>query len=314
MPDVSFDPHPLPAPGPDHTPRTAFSFEKSIRAAVWEATRIKTAQGLRRRFPSFALDSKIVAHEFTRRLGLTPVEILQAAVPLAELRPDYPCVFKPVNANSAKGVFILFSPENMIYLNMNRRFDGIDALKAFARGLLDRAVVAEDLWLSERLLGRDGEIARDYKFYAFQGEVPLALETRRLPATQRCWFDGQGRIVRTGKYAANAFRGEAPPESLYRLASKVSLAVPAPFVRIDFLCVGDRTCLGEYTPAPGGYSQFDDLWDRRLGAAYFRAALRLCHAVGYGENFDTFRTLEKDEAAIVAMINTRAAATPAVAP
>lgn len=291
------------APDPDDTPRTAFSFEKATRAAVWEATRIKAAQGRQRRFPSFALDSKILAHEFTRRLGLAPVDILQAAVPLAELRLDYPCVFKPVDADSAKGVFILFSPDHMIYLNMNRRFDGIEALKAFAQGLLDRKAIAEDLWLSERLLGRDGEIARDYKFYCFQGEVPLALETRRLPRMQRCWYGDDGRIVRTGKYAANAFRGEAPPERLYRLAAEISQAIPAPFVRVDFLCFGDRVHVGEYTPAPGGYSQFNDLWDRRLGAAYFRAALRLCHAVGYGENFEAFRALDKDEAAVAAAIN-----------
>ena len=65
-------------------------------------------------------------------------------------------------------------------------------------------------------------------------------------------------------------------------ASRLSVAIRAPFSRIDMYRIGDRSVFGEVTPRPGGPQWFGRELDVRLGEAWERALIRLARDVAHG--------------------------------
>ena len=57
-------------------------------------------------------------------------------------------------------------------------------------------------------------------------------------------------------------------------AERLSLAIRAPFSRLDFNNVGDRIVFGEVTPRPGGPQWFGPDLDAMLGDTWERAIVR----------------------------------------
>ncbi len=142
-----------------------------------------------------------------------------------------------------------------------------------------------------------------YKFYCFYGEVGLILESDRIPKLKRCWYDADLNMVNTGKYVSTASRaGKDGLKELLELAKSISLEIPAPFVRIDFLKQGDDVYLGEFTPAPGGFHRFNHTWDTNLGEMYHKAMTRLSCDVSMGKVFSKYQSLTKSEAVVIESI------------
>jgi hypothetical protein len=77
-----------------------------------------------------------------------------------------------------------------------------------------------------------------------------------------------------------------PPalEELVDAASRLSVAIRAPFSRIDMYQIGDRVVFGEVTPRPGGPQWFGPELDARLGEAWERALARIARDVARGMN------------------------------
>ncbi len=71
-------------------------------------------------------------------------------------------------------------------------------------------------------------------------------------------------------------------DELCECASRLSVAIRAPFSRIDMYQVGDRAVFGEVTPRPGGPQWFGQEVDVRLGEAWERALVRLARDVAGG--------------------------------
>jgi hypothetical protein len=276
------------------------SFARCMETLHTASTKFRLAG---QRHPSFLLDSKIIAHEFARDIGLNVPTMYKACVSLENIQFIPGRVIKPAYSDSAIGVFIVESESRIVYLNNNRVYTSEEAARNHARGLLSRNLVRRDEWISEDLLFSDGLIARDLKFYMFYGNVGLVLESQRQPNLRRCWYDANGQYVRTGKYENSLFEGAGDFTEARELAERISLELPTPFARIDTLADNGRIYFGEITPMPSDFDKFNHSWDCKLGEMYIDAAVRLAQDVAYGKAFGSFKNLDKSEESILAKIN-----------
>jgi hypothetical protein len=71
------------------------------------------------------------------------------------------------------------------------------------------------------------------------------------------------------------------PETV-EAAKRLSVAIRAPFSRLDFYCIGDRVVFGEVTPRPGGSAWHGSVVDELLGDAWDRAQVRLARDLADG--------------------------------
>lgn len=95
----------------------------------------------------------------------------------------------------------------------------------------------------------------------------IAGSSPRNPASdllKRCWYDQNFRLVATGKYENASFAGKGNFAKVAEVARSISLQIPAPFARLDFLISETDIVFGEITPAPGSHHAFNHEWDSKL--------------------------------------------------
>lgn len=280
----------------------SLSFSRSLDLLNSRATLIRKAK--KQRFPTFILDNKLVGYNFASRCGFKVPKILQAGVSIEEIKFVRNSVIKPMYEHSSKGVFVSYDTDNIVYLNKNIRYSTANDAKNHARKMLADQLVKRDLWMVEELLTEAGDLAKDIKFYCFYGKTGLVLQTERVPAIQRCWYDSDLNYVDVGKYSNSLYKGNRDGiEKLQKIAEELSLQVPSPFVRIDFLVCNDEYYIGEFTPSPSGYRKFSNEWDTNLGEIFMNATIELAYDVATGKTFDNYIKTEKTEAAVVKKMN-----------
>jgi hypothetical protein len=271
---------------PKTTPKTG----KPTPSFHYEATMQSRRAFIEPGATAWILDNKLTAYRFASDLGLEiPITRLNA-VSHTDLELTVNTVVKPLGGIMSKGVYIL-GEDTITDLPRNRSLPSVEALRQSIAHDLSSGDVADDAWIEERLVFSDHAPslpARDIKFYCFYGVVGLALETVRSPQVQRCWYGSDGQVTRTGKYTEHLFAGNGIPDGYIELAKKISLSVPAPFLRIDFLASPSGPVLNEFTPKPGGASQFDARTDKRLGSLMVSAAGRLHTDLVNGKVFPEF--------------------------
>ncbi len=138
--------------------------------------------------------------------------------------------------------------------------------------------------------GTGGHLPLEVRALSFYGEVPLVAlrQTREhgnIGSTSWRYVDRTGADVLDGHPRLVIDQSIAVPtalEELCDLASRLSVAIRAPFSRIDMYQVGERTVFGEVTPRPGGPQWFGAETDMWLGAAWERALARLARDVAQG--------------------------------
>jgi hypothetical protein len=187
-------------------------------------------------------------------------------------------VIKPVQATNAWGVmpFHRTGP-----FEIRSLFDG----QSYRMGALLEALHAPmqrfmfpNRWQVEELLtppGHDDRVPDDFKAYGFGGAVPLILQVRRTDQGNRYkFYDADWQPVETGKYPEDTDMDLPPPQdpqALMALAKAISADLPIPFCRIDLYETSHGPVVGELTPEPGGYQNFDAACDAALGLWHDRA-------------------------------------------
>lgn len=273
------------------------SFSNSLQLLLKSAASVRLSK--KYQYPTFILNSKLITYEFGKLLNVNVPKIHQIDCSIDDIEFRRNSVIKPMYDAQAKGVFI-YDDNHLIYLNSKQKFANDQEAKCYAKQLIDDNTVKKDKWMVEEILHKNGKIARDVKFYMFYGEVGLILESERLPKLKRCWYDSNFNYVDTGKYSKNLFQGNKIYLNLAsELAKKISLEIPAPFVRIDFLMLDDEIYLGETTPLPSASNAFNYEWDKKMGEMFQNAVTRLICDFVYGKKFDYFLALEKDEKNVI---------------
>ena len=167
-----------------------------------------------------------------------------------------------------------------------------DQLSATLSDLVEDAN-ARPPFAAEEFLDQDGTGSRlpiDVRALSFYGEVPLfslrqTLQHGNAGTTRWRYVDRHG-VDALDEHPALVVDQTIPVptalDEIYESAARLSIAIRAPFSRIDMYRIGDRMVFGEVTPRPGGPQWFGAEVDVALGEAWERAQVRLTHDIAAG--------------------------------
>ncbi len=248
--------------------------------------------------PEMIIDNKITGRRFAHLLGFNLPKRLTESIPLEKIRILANSVIKPVNAYSAHGVFVVKSDDHIIELRTGRVIRGRKELVEHMYDLLENRMVPANEWtVEECILREDGNLANDIKFYVFYGKFAWFSEIQRYPESKHYMLDHNGEWVDYGLYPKHTFfKGRGVTKEEIRMVEQVSLKIPAPFIRIDFLRGKDGLYFGEFTPRSGVIGYLPVAMDKRFGRYYYEASSRLLKDLLRGKQFASFQKLEEDVA------------------
>ena len=249
-------------------------------------------------YSEWMLNEKIAAYEFASNFGVEVPGVLLSRSSLDQLESVNlrKKVLKPSDGAGSKYVYLIYDNENIFSL-MAKEYLTKDQMFHDLRDAVNRRLVKNKFNL-EKLITEDekGTPARDLKFYCFYGFCALILEIVRGEVVKYCFHDREGHIVDTGKYSSSLFAGLGVSQEQIAIAEKISLEIPCPFMRIDFLKSNSNSLgmvFGEFTPAPGFYETFNRETDARLGRLWAKAESALFEDLMKGKRFEAFRRIGK---------------------
>ena len=174
----------------------------------------------------------------------------------------------------------------------NRERIGESELKSRIALLLSSGTIKKDRWQVEALVPARALCPLDVKFYCFYGRVALVMEVQRYPELQYNWYGANGDRVTTGLDEGLEFEGDGITPQEIEAVAKITLEIPAPFIRVDFLRSEDgHLIFGEFTPRPGEFHKFNSMTDSSLGREYNAAVARLNDDILTGKSFTTFSAM-----------------------
>jgi hypothetical protein len=277
--------------------RSEFARRPSFQSRIYLERRLrKLAAEIGAPTRSVIRHGKFYVHDLARSHGIDlPVEYGRWEDPRDIPWEELPSlvVIKSNRGTSARGVLPLRRSDTGW-----RMVGGTESMSSDQLTALLAARVESDLvqppFLAEEFLDEDGSGSRlptDVKAYAFYGEVPLVVLRRpgRLgenPAlTPFRIIDASGTDMvdfETPSLIDPTLPIPARLAETVEAASRLSVAIRAPFSRLDFYCIGDRVVFGEVTPRPGGSAWHGAVVDELLGDAWDRADVRLARDLADG--------------------------------
>lgn len=229
------------------------------------------------------VNDKINDSKFLQNLGYPVPTIFSSNATVDELNLYSNCLIKPKSGAASLGVFVKKSTQ-YIHVYDKIVYNEID----FRRKIVDLKI---NRFIVEDVVGGVDNISaiRDFKFYCFYGRIGLVLEILRgANPILHCFYDSDVNIVNTGKYSDSSFVGKGVDPCMYQMASEISLKIPAPFIRIDFIESNNNIAVGELTAHPGGFENFSAEWDHKLGLYFLEARAKLFEELLDGKKFDEY--------------------------
>ncbi|WP_404429367.1 ATP-grasp fold amidoligase family protein [Sutcliffiella horikoshii] len=243
--------------------------------------------------PEWILENKRLAYSFVDSLNVRrPWH--SGVFEIKDLPVKENVVLKPVNGAGSRGVYLVLATDKIVDVKRGVTLNSWDLLIENMKLDLNSGAVEENKWMFEEFIFEDNaemNPARDLKFYCFYGKVALVLEIQRQPELRYCWWTRDGKRIDTGKYSEELFHGTGATENHLKLAESISLEIPAPFIRIDFLKSEQGLVFGEFTPKPGNYDEFNQDVDSMLGDLFLDAENRLFQDMLEGKNFNHYKNL-----------------------
>ena len=243
--------------------------------------------------PEWALENKLCGDAFIRRLALKNKRITlpnKLGVGLSYKKIDFNNgVVKPLVGAGSKCVYVVDKTGTVYDVKRSCFLKG--TIKDILKKDIESGVINEDKWIVEEKVGSNSYPANDYKFYCFYGKILLVLEVYRHPRVMHCWYNSEGDVVDTGKYEGKLFEGEDFPFGILEEVKIISKSILAPFMRIDYITDGDYCYFNEFTPRPGQYEKFNDIYDNKLGEEFMEAEGRLYKDLLNGKSFEDFKSV-----------------------
>ncbi|WP_052345755.1 ATP-grasp fold amidoligase family protein [Paucisalibacillus sp. EB02] len=264
--------------------RQASSFRASLNMRMRKMQLTST-------LPEWKLDDKRNAYSFIKSLNVPVPGVIDEAFTLETIPKKDGIVIKPADGAGSRGVYLVYTTTDIFDIKRSKSLKSWEGLMDSLKQDLDSGWVYKDEWMIEELILENHEEkvpARDIKFYCFYGKVGLILEISRYPELKYCWWTADGKRVNTGKYNNDSFKGKGCTKEEIELANHISLTIPAPFIRIDFLRSNKGLVFGEFTPKPGNYDEFDEATDKWLGDYFMEAEGRLVQDLLNDKEFTFF--------------------------
>lgn len=228
--------------------------------------------------PFHTLDVKDKGYEFARLCGVRS-PVARFSLRPDELRFDQLAVTKPMYSDGGKCIYAWDARDDEYFDYFSRRIEkSEEAIKARMQADFIAKGVKREGWVQEEIIvGVDGtpKTTHDVKFYAFYGEIQAVLQVDRWDSKTFAFFDAQGKPIDTGVYPMRESVVPVFSPELVESAKRLSLKIPWPHVRLDFLVSDNDFAIGEFTSNPGSFADFNDEWDTRLAKAYQGAFGRL---------------------------------------
>ncbi|MDQ2078332.1 ATP-grasp fold amidoligase family protein [Marinimicrobium sp. ABcell2] len=279
-----------------HVPNAFFEKSQSHSYRLQRAAQIGVINRSKE-LPPRVISNKTKGALFAKRVGLrTPDSTLP--VPLEKVEFTSPRVIKPLHSDGGNCVYAIQPAPDGTLINRfsGKTYESVGELKDSIRNHMAKVGVSKDIWLQEEMIvGSKGDPTEtmDVKFYTFYGRVALVLQVDRWRGKKYRFFDAEGTMVNTGKYSADGDMTALFDKKLVKLASEISLKIPWPHIRIDFLVSDTDFRFGEFTCQPGQASMFNTEWDSELGKCYVEAQSRLYEDFIKGKQFTEYNEIIK---------------------
>lgn len=235
--------------------------------STWQEFMKDRVEGREQGIPWY-LHDKLKCYEYLDRLGVETITPLRVFSDPDEVELDglpNSFVIKPSLQSSTKGVMVLDKRGDGVYWDeLRNRELGLAEIREEQRGYFHETNAAgKKIIVEPKIVDVDAEtysIPRDFKAYAFRGEVALILEIdRNTKPSSVSWYDGNFNPISDDRVSCNeSFVHEvskSAPEQcreVLDLARRCSKKLPTPFASIDMYLTEDGPCVGEVTLAPGG--------------------------------------------------------------
>lgn len=231
-------------------------------------------------------NDKLLDMRFADALNIPTPSVYQEDVMLDEVVfESLPFVLKPTYGSNANNVYYVYSVNNIVEVKSAKNITSLDGLfeKIASTGY-------NKSWQTEQLMiDAHSKPSTDLKVYAYYGETGGVMEVLREDKTYRCWYSPEGKILESENLKTEWFNGNGFSPKLLEYASKIALATPTPFLRIDFYQDENDYYLGEITPHPGKYyTEYSDQVDSQLGRCFVEAEARLFADLIKGKKFDLY--------------------------
>ncbi len=243
--------------------------------------------------PEWKLDNKSKGLEFARALGLQTAHLFQDSVGLKDIVPRENTVIKPLTNHSSVGVYVIKSLDDIQEVATGNRYSSWQQLTDYIMSQIAQQVVSADRWLVEEFLSDDnGYVLEDLKFNVFYGQIGwIATQTGR-PDSRFHIMDSNGQNIVEKFYKKDElYISRSVTTAEKALAKMISLEIPAPFVRVDFLRGNNNLYFGEFTPKPGIIGYMGKERDNLYGKMFHEAQARLDIDLIKGKKFDKFNRL-----------------------
>jgi hypothetical protein len=261
----------------------------SLAAAIY----MRYAYSKPSELPEFKINPKSEGIRFARAAGMVVAKQFQGPVSFNKIIPIEKVVIKPENGYSAHGVFIVKSLSEMLELNSGKVYNSWDSLLQRIQTILYQGVVQSDSWIVEEYVSKDkGNIANDLKFNVFYGVMGWVAEMERHPSIRCYMMHPDGKELVSKLYSKEeTFLGRGATQEEMKMVEKLSLQIPVPFMRIDFLRGSAGLVFDEFTPRPGIIGYFDKKWDQLFGQMFYEAEARLRADLVAGKKFELFNSI-----------------------
>lgn len=206
-----------------------------------------------------------------------------------------PAVLKPVVSSDSRGAFYLFR-DTIYSISKSSFLAGLDDLERSARLEVGDVAVDSGEWQVQDMVTYGDEPATDLKFYCFYGRIGTVLEVSRYPALNYAYFDEHLKPIsfrldeRSTSFQAHpsVIPGLGVSDSHLADVARLSLSIPVPFMRIDFLNSDEGLVFCEFSSAPGMSHSLSPDHNRRLGRMYHEAEMRLVGDLLAGKKFSVY--------------------------
>lgn len=236
-------------------------------------------------------NSKSDDRKFAKQLGVPVPEVFAENEHAEEIMLRPRTVLKPEHGSASNGVFYIDEDLSLFSFSSFCKYETVtEALSEVKSKKLRNSPVWK---LEQAITSSDGELAHDFKVWAFYGRLGVVQEIKRNPVKNGVNEYFYHRPT-GGEFRMNGARKrldtEGFPADILDYAQKISRASPVPFLRIDFLAADENVFLGEITPHPGGTyaGQLFDEADKELGEMFYEAEARLYLDLLKGKKFPEF--------------------------
>lgn len=244
--------------------------------------------------PEYVVQDKEMAFAFADILGVRRPKLFKAQQRIEDIQYRSGLALKPPKGSASNGVYLLRDEKTAIDVRRGIALPNRRAIRDAMRDDVLQKRIPLEVWNVEELVRDDSTpsgLANDWNFHCFYGEIVRMGHIQRYPQKLNHGIDHNGEPARWHQLDQSIPHDptpRTPPPAFLKLAKRISLALPAPYIRVDLLTSNEGPVLMELTARPGVLHLFDRTTDQALGEALLRAEARLEADLLAGKEFKAY--------------------------